>query len=76
MTYFERLVEEKGISGYMLEVEGNSGTNLIPVEVLIDYILIAPKHEQEAIKNMLIKIDFMNGNVVDYFKHLAKAIAL
>ena len=76
MTYFERFIEEKNISGQMLEVEGNSGTNLIPVEVLIDYILIAPKHEQEAIKNMLIKIDFLNGNIVDYLKYLAKAIAL
>jgi len=76
MTYFERLIEEKGISEQMLEVEGYSGTNMIPIEVLIDYILIAPAHEQEAIKNTLIKIDFLNGDIVDYFKHLAKAIAL
>ena len=76
MTYFERLVEEKGISGYMLKVEGNSGINLIPVEVLIDYIMASPICEQKAIKNMLVKIDFLNGNIVNYLKHLAKAIAL
>lgn len=76
MSYFERLIGEKNLNGQMLEVDGRMGTNMIPVEVLIEYILLAPKHEQEEIRKMLVKIDFLNGNIVDYFKHLAKAIAL
>jgi len=31
--------------------------------------------EQKAIKNILVKIDFQNGNIMDFFKHLAQAIA-
>jgi hypothetical protein len=31
--------------------------------------------EKKAIKDWLVKIDFVNGNVLDYFKHLAQAIA-
>ena len=36
---------------------------------------LAPKHEQAAIKTMLVKIDFVNGDVCRYLKHLAQAIA-
>lgn len=50
--------------------------NLIPVQVLVDAICSAPRHEQAAIKKMIVRIDFLNGNVLDYFKHLAKAIAI
>ena len=76
MSYFENLIEEKNLNGITLEVEGKNGLNIIPIEVLLDYILLAPIQEQRAIKDMLVKIDFLNGNVVNYFKHLAKAIAL
>lgn len=37
-------------------------------------IFNAPNHEQVSIKKMIVKIDFYNGNVVDYFKHLAQAL--
>ena len=35
----------------------------------------APKHEQEAIKTMLVKIDFRNAPVRPYLAHLGQAIA-
>jgi hypothetical protein len=81
ITAFERwldvFIEEKGIdTEHLLEVVGPSGTNWIPVECLLDAIKAAPPHEQEAIKTMIVKIDFVNGNVLDYFEHLAQAIAL
>ena len=74
--YLITLIKEKGIEDVFFEIEGNSGMNFMPLMVVVEHILIAPKEEQEAIKDMLIKIDFMNGNIVDYFKHLAKAIAI
>ena len=49
--------------------------NFIPVECLLQEIIQAPRHEQDGIKNMLVKIDFHNGDVMHYFKHLAQAIA-
>ena len=75
--WLDTLVEEKGISiSTVLEVEGASGTNYIPLEILLDAIKNISKHEQAGIKNMLVKIDFVNGNIVDYFKHLAQALAI
>lgn len=46
------------------------------VQNVLEAIKQAPSHEQDAIKIMLIRIDFANASVLDYLKHLAQAIAL
>jgi len=75
-TYIDTFIDEKGLNrDYTFEVEGTSGTNWIPLEVVVEHMKIAPKHEQAQIKTMIVKIDFMNGNVMHFFNHLAKAIA-
>jgi len=76
-NYLNNLISEKSnISmNTEIEVEGNSGTNFMTVGIVVEHILIAPKSEQDAIKNMLVKIDFKNGDVLHFFKHLAGAIA-
>ena len=75
-TWLNMLVDEKGIDREeVIEVKGPSGMNFIPVECLLQEIIQAPRHEQDGIKNMLVKIDFHNGDVMHYFKHLAQAIA-
>lgn len=76
-TWLNTFLTEKNIdTEATLEVEGQSGLNIIPVGCLVEAIVNAPLHEQKAIKGMLVKIDFLNGNVLDYFRHLAQAIAL
>jgi hypothetical protein len=75
--WIDTFIEEKGIdTEYLLTVEGLLGKNYIPVGCVIEAMKEAPKNEQQAIKNMIIKIDFANGNVIRYFEHLAQAIAL
>jgi hypothetical protein len=76
--WLDTFIEEKGIdTNHTFEVEGNEyGTNLIPVGVVIEHIKIAPKHEKDQIKNILVKIDFHNGDVLDFLNHLAKALAI
>lgn len=76
-TYIDNLISEKGIDlEAVIEVEGDMGANQIPVGVLVDAMKSAPAHEQAGIRDMLVRIDFKNGDVMDYFRHLAKAIAL
>lgn len=76
MKYFYTFLEEKGIDlETIIEVEGAWGLNIMSVGVVLEHIAIAPKREQEAIKNMLVKLDFHNAPIVPYFEHLAKAIA-
>ena len=76
-TYLKNLISEKSNidMGTPIYVEGESGTNFMTVETVVEHILIAPSHEQKAIRTMLVKIDFHNACVLDYFKHLAQAIA-
>lgn len=75
--WLDTLISEKGIdTETVLEVSGTSGANFIPLECLISTIKQAPKHERDGIKTMLVKIDFVNGSILDYFRHLARAIAI
>jgi len=71
------LLEEKNIDlETEITVEGASGTNFMSVGVVVENILIAPKHEQDKIKDVLVKIDFQNGDILHFIKHLAKALAV
>jgi len=50
--------------------------NVIEAGVVIDTILYsAPAQEQEKIADMLRRIDFANGDVMDFLSHLAQALA-
>lgn len=76
-AWIDTFLQEKGTDlDQFLEVEGDSGLNMIPVGVVVEAIKDAATHEQVQIKNMLVKIDFVNGDHMDFIKHLAKAIAL
>lgn len=75
-NYLNALISEKGLNTEaIIQVEGNSGTNFIPLGVVIEHILIANSTEKAQIKNTLVKIDFHNGDVMHFFTHLAQAIA-
>jgi len=74
--WLDALVEEKNVGHKTIEVEGESGLNIMPMEILVDAIKSAPKTEQAKIKNTLVAIDFKNGDVMHFFNHLAKAIAV
>lgn len=76
-TWLRTFIDEKGIDAeHVLDVTGPSGHNAIPVGCLVEAMLAAPAHEQAAIKTTLVKIDFVNGDVLHFFRHLARAIAL
>lgn len=79
-NWIKTFIEEKGISlDDTVEAEGAMGLNIIPVECLLDAMLSAPANEQAGIKNMLVKIDFVAPGkkpVMDFFAHIARAIAI
>lgn len=77
-TWLNTFIDEKQIDReQVLEVEGPVyGTNYIPVQCVLDLILTTAKEEQRAIKDMMVKIDYVNGDIVRYLKHLAQAITL
>ena len=78
--WIDTFLAEKGIDlDLLLKAEGKSGTNFIPVQNLVEAMKQAPKHEQEAIKDMLVAIDFKAPGqkpVIRFLDHLAQAIAI
>ena len=76
-SWLNRFVDEKGLDREeMIVVDGPSGENIMNLGVVLEHMLIAPDREQSAVRDMIVRIDFVNGNVMHYFKHLAKALAI
>lgn len=75
--WLDTLVEEKGLdTETVIEKEGNSGLNIIPLGCLLNAIKGSSKLDQTNIKNTLVKIDFHNGDIMHFFRHLAGAITI
>ena len=75
--WLDTFLDEKQIdTEIVLTVEGKSGPNHIPLACLVDLMKQAPSHEQQGIKNMIVRIDFANADVMPYFAHLARAVAI
>ena len=73
--WFNTFLEEKDLTPQSWELVDREGvTHWIGSDVVIEAIHNCSAQEQAGIKNMLVKIDFMNGDVMDYFKHLAGAL--
>jgi hypothetical protein len=70
--YFERFFLEKNLPYTSWEIQASNGElHFIDSDIVIEAIKIAPHYEQEQIKKMLVRIDFVNGDVLDYLQHLA-----
>ena len=75
--WIDTFIEEKEINlDHHFEVIGPSGTNFMTLETVVSHMKIAPKHEQEEIKKVIVRLDFGNQPIVPFFKHLAQAIAV
>ena len=77
-NYLTNLISEKANISMdtVIEVEGQDwGTNFIPLECVVEYILSSGGANQQAVMNTLTKIDFANGDVLHFFKHVASFMA-
>lgn len=76
-NWLEKFVEEKGIDlEHEFEVQGKEAVNFIPVGVIIDHIKITTPAEQSQIKDIIVGIDVINGDIYHFLEYLAKAIAV
>lgn len=73
--YLETFFDEKDLPEVSWELYDKNGVwHLIDSSVVKEAILQAPEAEQKAIANTIRRIDFANGNVNDFLKHLAQAL--
>ena len=75
-NFFTTFFNEKNLDFQYYTVNSPNGTpNIIPSTVVIEAIKHTKGEEAAKIKDMLIKIDFFNGNIHNYLQHLAQALA-
>jgi len=75
MKYLDTFFAEKNLPLQNWELEDNEGTtHWISNEVVIEHIKVANRQEQTQIANMIRRIDFANGDVNHFLKHLAGAL--
>lgn len=73
--WFKTFLEEKSLPYESWDFMSGNGTfNIIDSDVVIEHIKIAPDREQKQIKEMIVKIDFANGDINRFFHHLAGAL--
>ncbi|WP_061311265.1 hypothetical protein [Clostridium botulinum] len=73
-NWLDVFLNEKNINikDEFYKVEKNNVVHFIEGEVLLQLIKNTDEIEKQEIKHKLIKIDFYNGNVNDYFTFLAE----
>ncbi len=76
--WLEVFLEEKGINiDKIFDFVNSKGIwNLMPLEIVIEYIKQLPNIVKYKIKTMLVKIDFFNKDVYQFFEYLAKGISI
>lgn len=76
-TWIDTFAAEKNLDlERLIDVQGPSGTNIMPAGVVIEAIKSAPASEQRQIKTMIVRLDFANAPIEPFFDHLAQALAI
>ena len=75
-NWLDTFIEEKGIDlDKIIEIKTDGNTHFFEIGNIVEHIKATSREEQEKIKDTIVKIDVDNGNVIDYFEHLAKGLA-
>lgn len=75
-SFFRTMVEEKEMLHTSIEIEDKSGTmHFMTVENVIEAIEQTSESEQYAIEQKFRHIDFHNGDLLHFIKHLGLALA-
>ena len=71
--YLKRFFAEKEIEEKVYTVNHKQNLHFIESERIIELIFLSGADEQEKIAEILREIDFRNGDINDFFNHLATA---
>ena len=75
MDFFTTFFDEKDLVEKTYEVEIDGTWHLIPTSIVIQQIKSASEADKKKIEMVLRKLDFLNGDIHYFLKHLAKGIA-
>lgn len=69
--WLDTFLEEKQLAPQTWDIEHNGTLHMVESEHIIKVIKVASKEEQAKIKNIIVAIDFKNGDVNHFLEHLA-----
>lgn len=77
-SWLDTFIDEKGLDlEHRFDVEGSQwGNNSIPLGCVVDVAKRCSSEEQAHIKRTLVQLGFHNSDVLSFFEHLAKGMAL
>jgi len=77
MNFFNTFFSEKDLTEQVYTVTSANGTpNIIPSTVVIDAIKKTKGAEAKQIETILRQIDFANGDIHHFLKHIAQGLAV
>ena len=76
-AWLDLLIAEKGVDleATFTFIDFRGEYNIMPYGVVVEAMHSAPLHEQAIIKGTVVKIDFANGDILHYLRHLGTALA-
>ena len=75
--WIDVFVAEKDLDTEMVfKVEGDAGMNWVPLGAVVEFVKTLDAVPKARIKETIVKIDFINGDVLDFFKYMAKGMAI
>lgn len=75
--WFTTFFEEKDLPNAQWEIEHEGQVHLVDSEFIQEVIIKStPTHEQKGIQNVLVKIDFKDGDVNHFLRHLAEGYVI
>lgn len=73
--WFDTFLDEKNLPHTAWEFSASNGTtHFIDTNVVIEMIRNTNSDEQRKTKYIIVQIDFHNGDVIHFFRHLAEGI--
>lgn len=73
--WIDTFLTEKNVNlDKMIEVEGPSGLNMMPLSIVVD-AMKASTGDHAALKAAMVRLDFANAPIVPFLEHCAGAIA-
>ena len=76
-TFFNRYFNEKQLDNQVYEIVAPNGTmNLIETDMVIAKIKTTQGEEAKKIEAIIRQIDCLNGDLHNFLKHLAQAMAI
>lgn len=73
--WFNTFIDEKELNReHVFKIKHEGTLHLMEFENLVDSILALPAEYQKKIKDKIVKIDFINGDVLHYLKYVAEGL--